>query len=331
MKKIPTSHSNFNLTPASFPPGGPFGDPRRGPGGPGFPHGPPPLMMKPGVDFPITKAIPQYPDLAYAKASFTQKLDLYLPEGKGLFPVVLLIHGGGFMFGDKADPISKAGTDQLLEHGYAVANINYRLSGEAKAPAQIKDVKTVVRWLRANAKKYKINPAKIGSWGGSAGGSLVALLATSHGVAALEGAELGCSSESSEIQAAVDWFGPIDFLKMDEQFAEFPDAQNHDAPNSPESVLIGAPIQSRPDLVNAVNAINYVSTSSAPFLIEHGTADHNVPPQQSQLLYDALLPVIGAEKVTLVLLESASHGGGPKFWNKANLALIFSFLDKHLK
>jgi acetyl esterase/lipase len=331
MKKTPTNHSNFDLPPASFPPGGPFGDPRRGPGGHEGPHGPPPIMMKPGVDFPITKAVPQYSDLAYAKASFTQKLDLYLPGGKGPFPVVLLIHGGGFMFGDKADPISKAGTDQLLDHGYAVANINYRLSGEAKAPAQIKDVKTAVRWLRANAKKYNINPAKIGGWGGSAGGSLVALMATSHGVAALEGVELGCPNESSEIQAAVNWFGPINFLKMDEQFVEFPDAQNHNAPNSPESVLIGAPIQSRPDLVNAVNPINYISSSSAPFLIEHGTADRNVPHQQSKMLYDALLPVIGAENVTLVLLEGASHGGGLKFWDKSNLALIFSFLDKHLK
>ena len=122
-------------------------------------------MPIPGVDFPITIATPQYPDLAYATASPAQKLDLYLPDGPGPFPVVLIVHGGAFMFGDKSHDISKAGTDQLLGRGYAVANVNYRLSGEAKAPAQIQDVKTAVRWLRAHAGEYRLNPDKIGAWG----------------------------------------------------------------------------------------------------------------------------------------------------------------------
>jgi acetyl esterase/lipase len=315
-----------------FKPGGPFpgGRPPFGPNRPGGPGGQPTLMLVPGVDFPATNAVPQFADMPYADVSPSQKLDLYLPQGTGPFPLVLLVHGGGFMFGDKADPPSKGGTDQLLKKGYAVAVINYRLSGEAKAPAQIWDVKTAVRWLRAHAREYHLNAEKFGAWGGSAGGSLVALLGTSHGVAALEGAELGCPNESSQVQAVVDWFGPIDFLKMDEQFANFPEAQTHNAPDSPESVLIGVPIQTRPDLVKLVNPITYISSSTAPFLIQHGTADKNVPPQQSQMLYDALKPVLG-DKVTLTLLKDAPHGGGSQFWTSGNLEKIFGFLDKYLK
>ena len=307
--------------PVVFPP---RPDDLGGPGGPG-------PMPSPGVDFPITIATPQYSDLAYATASPAQKLDLYLPDGPGPFPVVLIVHGGAFMFGDKSHDISMAGTDQLLGRGYAVANVNYRLSGEAKAPAQIQDVKTAVRWLRAHAGAYRLNPNKIGAWGSSAGANLVALLGTSVGVAALEGADLGHAEQSSRVQAVIDWFGPIDFLQMDAQFSGAPCPANHDAPDSPESQLIGAPIQTRPDLVKMVNPITYISPEASPFLIQHGTADCVVPPGQSQLLFDALLPAIGADKVQLTSLQGAPHGGGPQFWTKDNVQRILDFLDSFVK
>jgi acetyl esterase/lipase len=307
--------------PVAFPP---RPDDLGGPGGPG-------PMPRPGVDFPITIATPQYPDLAYATVSPAQKLDLYLPDGPGPFPVMLIVHGGAFMFGDKSHDISMAGTDQLLGRGYAVANVNYRLSGEAKAPAQIQDVKTAVRWLRAHAGAYRLNPDKFGAWGSSAGGNLVALLGTSGGVAALEGAHLGHAEQSSRVQAVVDWFGPIDFLQMDRQFHGTSCTADHDAPDSPESQLIGAPIQTRPDLVQAVNPITYVSPEAAPFLIQHGTADCVVPPGQSQLLFNALVPIIGADQVQLTLLQGALHGGGPQFWTESNVQRVLDFLDRFLK
>jgi acetyl esterase/lipase len=203
------------------------------------------------------------------------QLDLYLPKGSGPFPVVLIVYGGAFLFGDKADEPSKPGTDALLEHGYAVANLNYRLSGEAKAPAQIQDIKTAVRWLRAHAKEYNLNP--------------------------------------------------------DQQFSGKPVLQTHDAPDSPESLLIDAPIQTRPDLVKLVNTLTYISSSASPFLIQHGTEDTVVPVQQSELLYEDLKVAIGADRVTLTLLNVASHGGGPQFWDPANVELILHFLDKFLK
>lgn len=300
---------------------------------PGGPGGPPIPLPMPGVDFIQTRAKPQYSDLAYAALSNAQKLDLYLPEGRGPFPAVLIIHGGAFMFGDKADDISQAGTDPLLAAGYAVANVNYRLSGEAKAPAQVQDAKTAVRWLRGHAREFNLNPDKIGAWGSSAGANIAALLGTSGGAAALEGAELGWADESSRIQAVVDWFGPTDFLKMDDQLraSGLHSPEPHDAPFSPESLLIGAPIQTRPDLAASLNPITYVSPDAAAFLMQHGTADSVVPCQQSQLLYDALLPAVGPDRVELDLLQGARHGGGPEFWTAANQQRVIDFLDRFLK
>ena len=287
-------------------------------------------MPKPGLDFPITKAKPTFKNIAYAKASKTQKLDIYLPQGSGPFPVVLIIHGGGFMFGDKSHQLSQAGTDILLSNGYAVANANYRLSTEAKAPAQVLDVKTAVRWLRANSQKYNLNADKIGAWGASSGGNLAALLGTSCGVAELEGSDLGYADQSSSVQAVVDWFGPIDFLKMDEQFRARGREANHDIPDSFEAILIGAPIQTRPDLVKVVNPLTYVSPSAAPILIQHGREDALIPWEQSQILYDALKPLIGEEAV-LTVIEGAGHGGGQKFWDPKNIEILLRFLEKYLK
>jgi acetyl esterase/lipase len=284
----------------------------------------------PGGSGNFTSVEPTHKDLAYASDSETQKLDLYLPEGDGPFPLVIMVHGGGFMFGDKADGMGLTGVDQLLANGYAVSSINYRLSGEATYPAQIHDAKAAVRFLRANAEQYKLDPDKFGAWGASAGGNLAALLGTTCGVAELEGAELGNADQSSCVQAVVDWFGPIDFLKMDEQFAGTSCAQDHNAADSPESKLVGAEIQSVPDLVATTNPMNYISDDDAPFLIQHGSADCNIPPIQGKNLADALAPVIGAENATYTLIDGAGHGG-EQFETEANVKLVLEFLDKHLK
>jgi acetyl esterase/lipase len=272
-------------------------------------------------------ATPTVQDVAYASLSETQKLDLYIPEGDGPFPVVLNLHPGGFMVGDKSNP---AAGDTLLAKGYAVASIDYRLSAEATAPAQIEDAKAAVRWLRASAEEYGLDPQRIAAFGQSAGGNLAALLGTSCGAADIEGAELGNAEQSSCVQAVVDWFGPIDFLQMDSQFAGTSCTANHDEATSPESMVIGGPIQENPELVAQVNPVTYVSAEAPPFLIQHGTVDCNVPPQQSQLLYDALVPAIGADSVTLTFIDGAGHGG-PQFTEAANLELLVAFLDQHLK
>jgi acetyl esterase/lipase len=260
-------------------------------------------------------------DLEYAKPDGKpQLLDLFVPEkADGPLPLIVWIHGGAWSAG------SKNGTPAMgqLRRGYAVASINYRLSQEAIFPAQIYDCKAALRWLRAHAKQYNLDPKHIGVWGSSAGGHLVALLGTSGDVKELEGDE-GNLDQSSRVQAACDWFGPTDFCQMAAHAP--PDSRmQHDTANSPESKLIGGPIQENKDKVAKANPITYVSKDDPPFLIMHGDKDPLVPHHQSELLNDALKKA-GVD-VTFKTVEGAGHGfGGPEV-----MKTVEEFFDKHLK
>lgn len=271
-----------------------------------------------------------YKDIVYAVASLSEKLDLFLPSiGTGPFPVIVFVHGGAFFGGDKEDG-QQTGAMKGLDRGYAVASIDYRLSGEAKFPAAVCDVKAAIRYLRANAGKYDLDPNKVIAWGDSAGGYLVSIVGTSGGVADLEGASLGNSDESSMVQAVVDWFGPIDFGSMDSQFTASRAGQaNHGAPSSPESQFLGAAVTSVPDLVNKADPATYITADDPPFLIEHGTADSNVPVEQSKDFAAALTRVLGSDKVTLRLIEGAGHMD-PRFYASNNVALVLDWLDARL-
>lgn len=271
-------------------------------------------------------------DVAYGTKSSAQKLDIYIPvEGEGPFPVILSIHGGAFKSGDKGDS-QVTPMLQGLNRGYAVVSINYRLSGEAIFPAQIYDVKAAVRWIRANAKRYKLNPDKMAAWGGSAGGHLSALLGTSGDVKELEDLAQGNSDKSSSVQAVVDWFGPTDFLKMDEQLKEskVSNPQVHSIQDSPESELIGKNLIDGPELVKAANPETYITKDDPPFFIQHGLIDHLVPYQQSVNLAKKLEQIIGKENVTIELLPGTDHAG-PAFTTVQNINKVFIFLDKVLK
>lgn len=267
-------------------------------------------------------------DIAYADKSSAQKMDIYLPEGTGPFPVVVLIHGGAFKMGDKGMEASNAAA--LVLKGIAAASINYRLSGEAKFPAQIEDCKAAVRFLRANAAKYNLNPDKIGSWGASAGGNLSSLLGTTSGITELEGASLGNAGFSSKVVASVDWFGPINILTMDAEASALGFTINTNSASSPESQLIGAAIQTVPEKVAKANPTTYISADDAAFFIQVGSMDSNIPYTQSLNFYNALKPVKGAENVTYELLEGAGHGGS-QFSSAANLVKVVAFFEKYLK
>jgi acetyl esterase/lipase len=240
------------------------------------------------------------------------------------------IHGGGWIVGDKADPNDAGIVGFLLQRGFAVASLNYRLSDEAVFPAQIHDVKTAVRQLRSQASAVGLDPQRFAVWGDSAGGNLAAMLGTSCGEPSLEGAGLGAAEHSSCVQAVVDWYGQMDFLSMDEQFEGTSCPQNHSQGNSFESDYLGTPLLRAPDLAVAANPISYVSADDPAFLIQHGTADCAVPYQQSQMLHDALVRSIGQPKVVLTLLTGADHGG-EQFYSPANLGYVLAFLQMQLR
>ncbi len=275
-----------------------------------------------------TTAAATYTDVVYASLSSAQKLDVYVPEGAGPFPAVILIHGGGFMMGDKGGEVSLA--KALTAKGYVAVSVNYRLSGEAVFPAQVKDIKAAVRFIRAKAATYRINPLKIGSWGGSAGGNLSAMLGTTGGVAELEGSELGNSSESSRVLASVDWFGPINFLAMDAEALALGFTINTNGATSPESKYLGSTVPTVPDLAAKANPANYITSDDAAFFIQHGSADKNIPYTQSVNFHQALVNVKGADLASYELLAGAGHGTS-EFSTTANLDKVIAFLDKHLK
>ena len=273
-------------------------------------------------------------DLAYASESPAQKLDIYLPDqGDGPFPVIVSIHGGAFMGCDKAD-IQVMPMLEGLKRGYAVVAVNYRLSGESKFPALVQDVKAAVRWIRANAELYSLDPYKIAAWGGSAGGYLSSMLGVSVGVRELEDLSLGNPDQPDTVQAVVDWFGPTDFLKMDEQLTACglapPADQRHNGINSPESRLLGGKITEIPEQVRAANPETYIRQGAPPFFIQHGTLDAIVPAKQSIDFAAKLRKALGDDRVTLELLEGAEHGD-PRFQTLNNVNKVLDFLDKWMK
>jgi len=273
-------------------------------------------------------------DIPYAYVSPAQKLDIYLPdEGPGSFPVIMAIHGGAFMGGDKAD-MQVLPMLEGLKRGYVVVAINYRLSWEAKFPALVQDAKAAVRWVRSNAQKYLFNANKIAAWGGSAGGYLSTMLGTSAGIPELDDLSLGNQEQPCNVQAVVAWFGPTDFLKMDEQLAASgllpPPGFRHGEANSPESLLLGQTITEIPDKVKAANPETYIRHDGPAYLLQHGTKDPTVPVQQSIDFAQKLKQALGEDKVTLELLEGAEHAD-PRFETPQNVDRVLNFLDIHLK
>lgn len=271
---------------------------------------------------PVPAGVKALRDLAYVEGGAArQKLDLYLPEKSAApLPIVIWIHGGGWAAGDKAG----CPAQRLIAQGYAAASLNYRLSGDAPFPAQIEDCKAAIRWLRAHAKEYNLDPSRFGVWGSSAGGHLVALLGTSGDVKEFDqGANL---NQSSRVQAVCDFFGPTDLLQMDAH--ALPGATlKHDPANSPESRLTGGAIQENKSKAARANPITYVAPDDPPFLIVHGDQDPTVPHHQSELLFDALKKT--GVNVHFHTIRGAGHGTG--FAGKNIDDMVSAFFDQNLK
>ena len=275
---------------------------------------------------PTLPGVERIADIEYASTPEKKLLlDVYrAPAAEGAMrPLVVWIHGGAWRGGSKDNPRRVIG---LAERGYVVASITYRLSGEAIFPAQIHDCKAAIRWLRAHAAEYGFDPDRVGVAGSSAGGHLVALLGTSGGVADLEGSVGGSLDQSSRVQAVVDMFGPTDFLQMDAHSLN-PNFL-HDAADSPESQLIGGPIQDNPDKVARANPITYVTPDDPPFLIIHGDLDPTVPYHQSELLQAALEEAGVSSELYKVV--GGKHGREGEFGTPSLFERVAQFFDDNL-
>jgi len=261
---------------------------------------------------------PMLRDLEYVPGGHErQKLDLYFPSGGEIrfHPLIIWVHGGAWLAGSK----DRCPARRFVEQGYVVASINYRLSQHATFPAQIQDCKAAVRWLRANAGKYGIDPKRFGVWGASAGGHLVALLGTAGDVNDFDVGEN--LDVSSRVQAVCDFFGPTDFVRM----SDYPSTMDHDAADSPESKLVGGAVQENKEKVQRANPITYVTKDDPPFLIVHGDKDPLVPHNQSELLLAALKQA--TVEVKLYTVRDGGHGG---FQDPNVPALVTEFFARHL-
>ena len=257
-------------------------------------------------------------------------MDIYLPQGeKESYPTVVLIYGSAWLSnkskGADMNTLGKA----LLDNGYAVITPNHRASFDAKFPAQVHDIKAVIRFLRGNADTYKIDDSFIGITGSSSGGSLAAIMGTSRNVIEkaignvsvnIEGDLGDYTTYSSSVDAVVDFFGPTNMLKMDScggtNFI-------HNDAGSPASLYIGGPIQQNKEKTLLASATSYVDPTDPPFLIFHGDADRVVPHCQSEILYACLQD--SSVQSSFYLVPNGQHGPGVHVYD--NIKKMVDFFD----
>lgn len=281
-------------------------------------------------------------DIEYANLSEAQKLDIYFPKvKKEKYPVIVFVHGGAWISGDKREnfslPILRG-----LEEGYAVASVNYRLSTEATFPAAVEDVKASIRFLRANAEKYNLDADHITIFGRSSGAGLATLVGTTSGTTKFDNPKLGNEDVSSAVNAVVAWFPPVNLLTLDKELHNLgirpqlrgaavedntqPVAEEvHGAADSPASLYLGKKVSEVPELAKENNPITYITENVPHFFIEHGTSDNVVPYTQS-VTFAEKLKEKSKNKVEIELIIGAKHGG-PGFTTQENLDRIYEFIN----
>jgi len=267
------------------------------------------------------------------------KLDLQVPQTPGAKPLVVYLTGGGFASANKSGNLEQR--TYVAEQGYAVASIEYRtVQNGATYKETVADVKSAIRYLRANAAKYGIDPGKVAVWGQSAGGYLAAMTGVTNGLAQFEGT--GNPGQSSTVQAVVDQFGPADISKVAADYDVAAQQANYVAGNSLAQFVFGPgtklSVEDEPTVSAASNPASYVSASNPPFVLLHGSADQLVSPSQTLNLHNALRAK-GVDS-TRYVVQGGNHGdmtfmgGDPnaaKQWSSQQvMGEIVTFLGKHL-
>jgi acetyl esterase/lipase len=247
----------------------------------------------------VTPAVRPVPGIEYAVIAGYRplELDLYLPETGQPVPVIVHVHGGGWRRGSRRHPLPALGAgfyERLAAEGFAVAAIDYRLSGEARFPAAVEDVAAAVGWVRDNAAAYGLDASRVFLWGDSSGGHLA----------------LQCALTGGKVQAVVAWFPVTDLAGLPADIVAaggVPDP----GPDSREALFLGAPAASVPELARQASPVTHASASAPPTLLMHGGADDMVPAAQSVRLAEALRAAGAA--VELEIVPGATH-----FWNGAD-------------
>ena len=279
---------------------------------------------------PARPALPQIPnsvqaaaDLIYATYGARRlHLDLYLPKsGAGPFPAVVYIHAGGWRIGNKLAFRRQA--VHMATRGFVGACIEYRLLGEAKYPAAVHDAKAAVRWLRAHAAQYRINPNKVGAAGGSSGGHLAAMLGTTHRVKELEGGG-GNPGFSSRVQVVAAFNPALDLVELGKKGIRTGGQFN------PVFQFLGVRYEAQPQLYAEASPITHVARDSAPFLLLHGTDDEAVPYQQSVEMLNRLKQA--RVRADLFTAQGAAHGFYQGIlWYEETLKKMEEFFTSTLK
>ena len=256
---------------------------------------------------------PTQADIEYAPAEPAtgsgHKLDIYMPAGAtGPVPVAIWT-GGSAWLADTGKRLAAGVAVQLNPAGYAVAGVSIRSSSQVKFPGQLHDIKAAIRFLRANAARYGLDPNHIAIIGDSSGGWTSAMAALTGDAPEMEGT-VGTTGVSSAVQAAVAFYPPTNFLEMDRyMLRKCEGAACHDTEQSPESRLVGCAIQTCPEKVRAATPMTYITPADPPLLILHGNSDQLVPHNQGEQLYMALNKA--CRDALFISVPKAPHGN----WN----------------
>lgn len=290
-------------------------------------------MEAPGQGAVLVEAA--YADVNYASQSKSQVCNIYLPEGEGPFPTLVVVHGGGFAFGAQDMEIIQPVFVAALENGYAVVSVDYRKSGEAAFPAALADVKAAVRFVKAKAGEYGFDAERVAIWGESAGAYLSLMTALTPEVEALNGDVTDNPDVSSSVVALVDFYGPVEFYTMDDEYRELGVAHDLFASDeSFESKFVGQNIGNDEETTYQTYWETYKEELPEDFTlsawIQAGDADTSVPYTQSENFAERLSGVIGADNVCFGIIEGAAHEDDA-FYTDENLAEVFAFLDRVMK
>jgi len=255
-------------------------------------------------------------------------MDVITHQDDQIRPCVVFVVGGGFSFAAKERYLYNR--YEVAKAGYVVASVQYHVIDNGIYSDAVKDVKAAVRYLRANAPEYGIDPENIAVWGESAGGYLAAMVGTTNGVEKFEVGEN--LDQSSDVKAAVDLYGLSDLTKIGADYDEAA-AKSHFTVNSPDGQFIhgknsGLTSLDKPEVVAQANPINYVDENDPPFLLFHGTRDMAVSPSQTLLIHNALREA--GVPSTRYVLEGAGHASA-EFSDPQVIQIIVDFLDSHLQ